>query len=38
MQQLKEVIGYKLDLMVNSFYLVRSANDKDIKEMNRTVE
>ena len=37
-QSLKETIAFKLNLLIDKFYLVRSANDKDIKEMNRTIE
>ena len=37
-QSVKEIIAYKLNLLVEKFYLVRSANDKEIKEMNRTIE
>ena len=36
-KQLKEIIAKRMQLSINEFYLIRSANDKEIKELNKTL-
>jgi hypothetical protein len=35
---LKEVLASKFEIPVDAFYLVRAQNDKEIKEMTRTID
>jgi len=36
--ELREAVAKKFEIPVDAFYLVRAANDKDIKEMTRTLD
>ena len=36
-KQLKEIIGKRMQLSINEFYLVRSANDRVIKDINQSL-